>query len=202
MDLLKEAVDTSFFTDSMFKNLGSVKKEKQPRKSQRFLPEPEEVDRELPVTDSMKKFMSKKLSDLVAEKICFTEESTTDKKSPKEDAEGGGIKLLRGFSEYVAEEDVPEVKVERPKPPKRRKNQKNSEEISEEEKIQQSCISPDQILNQDATKGWSTKTKRLPYQYRKKNNKLHLEEPQNDFTELRRKNNWDESKIAKYKRSR
>lgn len=162
------------------------------------MPDAEEVDKELPVTESMQKFMSKKLSDLVAKQTYFVEETPTKKVS--ESPNDSGIRLLKDSHVYVKEENIGNEQIKVPRAPKRKKKRKICDELTEDEKIQQSVICPDAILNQEDIRHWNTKTKGKIFHYMEKKSKLYLQEPENEFTQIRKKNNWDESKIAKYKR--
>ncbi|XP_055709925.1 uncharacterized protein LOC129805772 [Phlebotomus papatasi] len=197
---LEQAIDTTFLNDAMFKNFGNKheKEETKGLKSERYLPEAEEVDKELPVTESMQKFMSKKLSDLVAKQTYFVEESPRKKVSASPN--DSGIRLLKDSQVYVKEENISNEQMELPRAPKKKKKPKISDELTENEKVQQSAICPDIILNQEDIRHWDTKTKGKIFHYREKKSKLYLQEPENEFTKIRKKNNWDESKIAKYKR--
>ncbi|XP_059612383.1 uncharacterized protein LOC132258876 [Phlebotomus argentipes] len=201
-DFLKEAVDTTFLNNSMFQNFGknSHKDEesngKCAQKSERYLPEADEIDKELIVTESMKKFMSRKLSDLVAKKTCFVDEVSNAPGTS--DLDLSGIRLLKDSQEFIKETSNPreeEISIKKPQ----RKKRKRTDEPSEEEKIQQSSVSPDLILSQSDIKHWTPKRRGKVYHYQKKNHKLYLQEPENEFSNLRRKNNWDESKICKYR---
>ncbi|GAB0097387.1 hypothetical protein DMENIID0001_130240 [Sergentomyia squamirostris] len=193
--ILKESIDHSFFSDSMFKNLGNGNKKEKSQsepaetapRSERYLPEDEEIDKELLVTESMKKFMSKKLSDMVAKQICFVEQPLPEELHENET----GIKLLNGFQEYLSldNEQLQFEPVPRPRT--------NSPELKSID-LRECLFSLEDTIEE--LKHWANNPRGRTYIYREKNSILYHQEPENEFSSARKRNNWDERKIAKFKR--
>lgn len=74
--------------------------------------------------------------------------------------------------------------------------------LTEDVKIRMACVNGDDILSRKEVNSWNERkpeSQKIFY-YKEKNNVLYLIEPENEFTKLRKKNNWTENKIAKFKK--
>lgn len=58
-------------------------------------------------------------------------------------------------------------------------------------------VAVDEVFVKNETSTWSKRSKSEMYKYKEKNSQLYLVEPDNEFTKMRKKNNWSESKIKK-----
>lgn len=170
-------------------------------KSERYLDESDH-HMDLQVPKSMQDILYRKLSENITKNIEFVEPAPVKRKLPKQSTKAV-VKLLRDtepikrFEESV---DVDVGFVAKQVKPKIEKRNIEKDDSSCEEKIRLAVIDPSEFANE--TSKW--RTKRIDqnkfYEYRKKNSILYLVEPNNEFSSLRKKNNWSESKIAKWKR--
>lgn len=69
---------------------------------------------------------------------------------------------------------------------------------NDEDKIKLAAVDGESILKQCEIKNWKSKKSKQNkvFHYRKNKTVLHFIEPENEFSAIRKKNNWDESKIA------
>lgn len=169
-------------------------------KSQRYI-EHDEVETDLRVPKSTQDFVYKKMSRRIEESVEFVEFS--DKKSKKKnhsDDEMSGIRLLKDTDpitkiDLISEDDM--------KPNKGTKFELKRRIVepdgySQEEKIRMTVIDGESILKQTEIKGWKLKKVKpnKMFNYRAKKSIVEFIEPENEFSALRKKNNWNESKIA------
>ena len=174
-------------------------------KSQRYIEHDEcGQDDYLKVYESMQNFVYKKLSGILQSSIEFidVQSRVQSPKSLKDDNECS-LKLLKGTDPIVIKTD--DANQQHVTPSKRKAIEKrklpNEVEASNDEKIKTSVISQSQI--KEETKTWNTKSKpNKLFQYKQTalnegKRVAHLIEPTGEFTKLRRKNNWDESKVAR-----
>lgn len=199
---LIEAADTSLFNNAMFRDQCVqpdftykdilIPTERPP--SNRYLIEEESVfQSDLTVTESMKTFIGKKLSKLIANSIAFVEVEPIRPKP--HGVESSGVKLLRGFKENlnVAGEDVPVTKS--------RKLVKNNSNVSQDEMIKLAAYNVD-VLSK-STVGWTNRSKSKRYEYRQAGkSKTLILSITDEFSTARRKNNWDDSKIKAFRNNR
>lgn len=203
-----EAADTTLINDAMFQR-DPREHQKQDRpakpvdrpKSNRYLVEEESVfQSDINVTDSMKKFVGKKLSAIIEQKITFVELSDPTKRQSDQSSDSYGVRLLRGSASYlkVDHEDsvapMPRSKLADPV----RKRMVEPDDRNEKEKVGLSAIEPNAISA--STKCWTNRPKAVLYEYKANGSMNVIQEPVSEFTHLKRRNNWDESKIAKYRR--
>ncbi|XP_021705350.1 uncharacterized protein LOC5574440 isoform X2 [Aedes aegypti] len=207
-----EAADTTLINDAMFQGT-SAEKQNEPvkdnviktasecPKSNRYLVEEENVfQSDINVTESMKKFVGKKLSAIIDQNIAFIE--VKDKKVSKsktEPADSSGVKLLSDCDLFLKTSDaienatlLPESKTK--KPIKRRAVE--SDCLGEKEKLALAAIEPSSISA--LTKCRTNRPKAVVYEYKTAGSSNLLQEPKNEFTEAKRKNKWDSSKIAQF----
>lgn len=170
--------------------------------SNRYLNEEESVfQSDLNVTDSMKKFIGKKLSILVADSIAFVEIEPVNRK-PRA-SESGGVRLLRGFEERLnisCEGGNVPVILGQGKPIKRRIVDDDFA-VSRNEMIEQAAYDVDALRK--STVGWTDRPKSKLYEYRQAHkSKVCTLSMTDEFSTVRRKNNWDDAKIKTFRRYR
>lgn len=170
-------------------------------KSQRYI-DHEEIEADLNVPKSMQDFVYKKMSNRIADSIEFVETATKKAKKRKQNDVGNecGVRLLKD-TDPITKIDV-ELDVSS-KPNKSTKLEIKRREIeadtyNHDEKVQMAAIDGERILQQIDTKGWKSKKPKSHklFNYRAKKSVLNFVEPANEFAALRKKNNWNESKIA------
>lgn len=171
-------------------------------KSQRKI-DHEEIESDLNVPKSMQDFVYKKMSKKIEDSIEFVEVSTKKSKKRKEGKDQiGSVRLLSDTDPITKIDFVPEV-VDGPIQNKKLEVKRRivePDEYNDEEKFRMASIDGESILQQTETKNWKPK-KIKPnklFKYREKNAVLYAIEPENEFTALRKKNNWCESKISKF----
>lgn len=213
---LMEAADTSLFNDAMFREpraADSVRPESANKDdvpilperptSNRYLTEEESVfQSDLNVTESMKKFIGKKLSTLIANSIAFVEVEPVKCKQ-RGASESSGVKLLRGFEESLnvssgGGENLPVSK--QAKPIKRRVLEDDSD-ASRKKMIEQAVYDVDSLSK--STVGWTNRPKSKMYEYRQAGKcKVPTLVTSDEFSTARKKNNWDDSKIKAFCKNR
>jgi hypothetical protein len=164
-------------------------------KSQRSLEADEEIfQSDLKVSASMQEFIAKKLSKIIDDQIEFVQV----KPKKLKDKEVDRLKLLKDSQDFV--------KLENPEEKEFLKNRKKipilkrsieEDETSESQKQKLVAVDVDQI--QSETKSWTSRKKGKVYEYKVKNSVGYLKEPTNEFTKMRNKNQWNETKISKAK---
>lgn len=170
-------------------------------KSQRYI-DHDGIESDLNVPKSMQDFVYKKMSMKIADSVEFVEPAPKKDKKRKQNGAANEccVRLLRDtdpITKIDVEFDVPSNQNKRTKLElKRRKVEADT--YSHEEKIRMAAVDAESILQQTDTKGWKSKkpkTHKL-FEYRAKKSVLNFVEPTNEFSDLRKKNNWNESKIA------
>lgn len=158
----------------------------------------------------MQDFVYKKMSERINESIEFVEVPTKKKKKDKHIAVEeviGGVRLLNDTDiiqniDYFDDERFQTELISQAvtRKPKIKRRIIEPDGLGEDEKIKLSVMEGDEILQQKETKAWKPKKVRPEkvFNYREKKSVLYLQEPQNEFTALRKKNNWTESKIANF----
>lgn len=163
------------------------------------------------VPKSMQDFVYKKLSMKIADSVDFVEIEGSKKKKKqkqKDKSEVGPLVRLLKDTEPIKYLDVTEGDaVDWVKPAKCTKldiKRKviEPDKIDESEKIRAAVVEGADILAKRDTKAWNTKKsdKKKIFEYKERKSTLHLVEEDNEFSKLRRKNNWDDSKISKEKK--
>lgn len=175
------------------------------QKSQRFL-DMEEIEADLKVPKSMQDFLYKKLSKKIDDSVDFIDIKEKPTKKKEKTKKVTSVKLLKD-TEPIKYLDVVEADVaDWVKPTKRMKldvKQKiiEPDPYDENEKLRMASIDGRQILEKADTKAWKPRknAEKKLFHYKEKNAALYLIERDNEFSTARRKNNWDESKIARKK---
>lgn len=153
------------------------------------------------MSESMQAFVYKKMSTILSANIEFV--TVDDNFNTATTTSPSCVKLFRDTEPIRLDSDAD---AHQPKAPgrivrlkRRRNNQKQIDpNVSEADKIQASLIDQRQISSE--TSAWKDRTKKVArnlYRYRDVNSKLYLVEADNEFTKLRKKNNWTENRIAR-----
>lgn len=179
-------------------------------KSQRYIDD-DEIEDNSKISKPLQDFFYKKMSKRIKNTIEFVEVNKKKKKKKKNKGNQianeeavRGIRLLNDtYIDYYLDDERLQTDLIGPaniKKPKIKRRIIEPDELGEDEKLKLSLIEGDEILQQTETKVW--KPKKIRYEkvfiYREKKSILYLQEPQNEFTALRKKNNWNESKIANF----
>lgn len=194
-----EAVDVKLFDNSFYKPEEEKKKESikaEPLKSQRYLDEEENVyQSEINISETMKNFIAKKMSSLIEKEVEFV----TIKEQKIENLEiKGCVKLLKGCKQALKCEDPVDEIIRNKVEVKRRKIDGNKDNMKESKKL--SLASTDLIKIQQEVKFHENKIRHKSFNFKTASDgKCYLQEPPNEFTAARKKNNWDESKIKSSK---
>lgn len=149
----------------------------------------------------MQNYVAKKLSNLIGNQVQFVEikSAVAEQQIQKEDNDFG----IRLFSNSIAplsalsptEELQPLVQSK--KSTKKRKSVRDPSP-DEATKISESAVDPEYILDKVEVRGWHHNESRLKKRldcYNLRNGQLFPVEPSNEFSALKKKNNWDCKKI-------
>lgn len=165
-------------------------------KSERYV-EYDEIESDSNVPESMQDFIYKKLSKVIDESIEFVEISTKmNKKRKSTRDEFGCVRLLKDTG------PITKIGFEPTEPVNRKRCEIKRRIIEpdgydEEKKLKMASIDGESILQPTETKSWKSKVKpNKVFNYREKKSVLYEVEARNEFTDLRKKNNWSEKKIA------
>lgn len=199
--MLLASVDTNFISDKMYKKSDSIpEKTSNPKqKSNRYIEEEEIIfQSDINVSESMKKYVGQKFSELVAKQVEFVNVSQSNGHSSSKNVTNG-IKLLRGGPVIDVNKDPnPDLPEMADKPMVIRKRMIEKDPTSEKDKILSAIIESDHVLDGSETKHWKSRRKERLFEYKTKNGVCYLREPENEFTKFRNKNNWNESKIKDF----
>lgn len=152
------------------------------------------------ISSSMQQYVAKKLSTLIENQTCFYD-GTAAGQAPTIDDGGDtelGIRLFSGVQAFVSHyEDDTSAIITKPPQIKRIAKKKHVENGTSQEQLQRAAISVDYCLAGQESGSWNKKGRKNPRieYYNLRKGQLYPVERENEFTKLRRKNNWDESKI-------
>lgn len=151
---------------------------------------------DLKISESMQTFVYKKLSQILADQIEFVEvkPKKLSKKEPKPI-----VRLLSDTDPIVLRGDelcTDTISKKKQKRPHLGRRTVEVDELSEKEKLQAATATPADI-SADANRVERKANDRNLYRYKAIQSKLYLIEQDTEFTKLRKKNNWSESKIAR-----
>ncbi|XP_055844216.1 uncharacterized protein LOC129910746 [Episyrphus balteatus] len=200
-----EAADTSLLTNSLYKP-----KETKPEKveskcdehpiSQRHLNHDESTDIDFQPSETVQKIMAKKLSLLVQEQIEFITLSDLSQNPKKK--QKNRVKLFNDCDCYVKPFEEFEYEDIGPRKKPLIQRRKIDDHLDEESKLKAVAVDGEFVLSLKETLNWSNRKKGKEFQYKQGkgiNKDHHLIEPQNEFTKMRQKNQWNESRIRKAK---
>ncbi|XP_013115090.1 uncharacterized protein LOC106092718 [Stomoxys calcitrans] len=217
MKKMLEASDTTFLNNEMFKDKSKINAKeidkhtsvKNPDllKSQRYLLDDDDDNgQDFNLPETMQKHMAKKLSEILENTYEFgdfaSESECTKTKSKSR------VKLLKGDVNYVKSYEEFEYETKGPdkKPEIKRRcvDKTESSVLNDNHQLKKIAIDGNDILAGNEVKFWAVKKERKDriFHYREgANGVAHAKETINEFTALRRKNNWNESKIKDYRRT-
>lgn len=162
------------------------------------------IKADLNVPKSMQDFVYKKMSKKIGDSIEFVEMTPKkDKKRKQKDAASTCCVRLLKDTDPITKIDADLDDASNPNKSTKIEIKRRTVEpdiYNFDEKIKMAAVDGEKILKQTDTKGWrlkKSKSQKL-FQYREKKSILNLVEPANEFSALRKKNNWNESKIAKF----
>lgn len=178
--------------------------------SQRHLYDTDDHQSDLNIPESMQNFFYNKMSKHIASTIefvdvdCANNKNRKSKQTKRAATDKFQMKLLKDtlpithIDEAIVTSEPISMKHAKPSIIRR---EIEPSEMTDEEKLRAIVVDGESILQKDDTRHWKAKKIRphKMFNYREKNNKLYLIEPSNEFTAKRKKNNWTESKIAKWK---
>lgn len=150
--------------------------------------------------------MAKKLNEILKQYYEFYEVNTTENSPKVKNKFKNRVKLLKGdeccvkpYEDFEYETIGP---MKKPKIKKRVVDQQDDDENNIDDKLKTIAVDGNDILSGVEIKSWAKKKERKDKVFHYKmasNGVLHAKEEINEFTELRRKNKWNESKIKNFK---
>ncbi|XP_055374896.1 uncharacterized protein LOC129607747 [Condylostylus longicornis] len=168
--------------------------------SQRYLENQCFEQDHLKISETMQEFVAKKLSNMIENKFEFVELPPI-KKVKKSQSFVNGVKLLTECDSFINPEKSDIIELYTKKKPliKRRKFDSDpSENLSHLEKIKLAVIDPQCVINKEDIRHWNERKKFRVYHYKGiSGSPFQFVEPDNEFTILRRKNNWNLKKISR-----
>ncbi|XP_067637182.1 uncharacterized protein [Eurosta solidaginis] len=212
-----EAADASLLTDAMYQksapdncknekakidNILDVVGEQNVPRSNRYLLDFDMPDTDFITTEAVKKHIAKKLTLTIGNTIEFC---AFDQPTVKHKTSRNRVKLLSDANTFVKPYEEFEFETKGPtKKPiiKRRKIDEQEEKGANEDLFHLVAVTAEDIMAGKLTVGWMPKTERKEKNLHYKCNsvgKLHLKPTENEFTKLRLKNKWNESKIKQKK---
>lgn len=145
----------------------------------------------------MQNFVYKKMCEIIEKSVEFVD---VDPSKPKKKRKNYTtvIKLLKDTDAINLEADKVYERIQLVKPDIR-KRQFEADKLTNEEKIRAAAVDISQVS--ESTKSWKEQPARDKkfFKYKEKSSNLYFVEPENEFTKLRKKNNWSETKISKFK---
>lgn len=145
----------------------------------------------------MRNFVYKKMSNIINETIEFVDIDTSNPVKKKTNITTV-VKLLKDTDPIDLDADQKYERTVQVKPDIR-KRQIEADNLSNDEKIRAASINIVQL--NESIGGWNHRPLKENkfFKYREKKGNLYLIEPENEFTKLRKKNNWSETKIHNFK---
>ncbi|XP_037039232.1 uncharacterized protein LOC119076543 [Bradysia coprophila] len=201
LQLLREAADTSLISDSMFKLAGKRSEEssssKPPAalKSQRQITDANEHIDDLLVPEEMRKFVSKKLAKIIENSVEFVYVSETEESPSRADDTVEEIKLLDNVVlniDWAGE--TAECNKRKKQDIRKRKLPDVDDSKTESVRISEAVVDLEDLSME--VSNWQTRPKGTVFEYHEKNGKLFEVEPETEFSEKRKRNNWNESRIS------
>lgn len=150
--------------------------------------------------------MAKKLNEILKQHYEFYEVNSKENSTKLKNKFKNRVKLLRGDECCVKPyEDFEYETIGPKKKPEIKKRTIDIQEDNEniDDKLKSVAVDGEDILSGVEIKTWAKKKERKDkvFHYKEASNGiLHVKEEINEFTELRRKNKWNESKIKNFKK--
>lgn len=189
----------TFSDDSSEESTTPVETSQPQVKSERFL-ETDEIEADVNVQD----VLYQKMSTIIEDSFDFVDVKVKPKKRERTAEAVPCVKLFKD-TESIVYLDVVEGEAADWIPPSKhakvdvKKRIIEPDQYDEDEKIRLAVVDGKQILERSDTNWWKRRRNmdKKHFQYKEVNSVLHLIEEENEFSAMRRKNNWDESKIGK-----
>lgn len=161
----------------------------------------EDHDTDLKVTETMQNYVYKKLSKLIDESVEFVDVEPARKEQRLPSCSEPTIKLLKDTEPINLDAASVEPDVIKQVKPKITRRTLEPDGLSEAAKVDMAAIDVNRVT--ECTKLWKEKKgkDRKLFKYKEKKSILYQIEPENEFSKQRKKNNWCETKIAKYKQT-
>ncbi|XP_018804355.1 PREDICTED: uncharacterized protein LOC108978465 [Bactrocera latifrons] len=215
-----EAADITLLTNTMFHQSGkqnpmkenipaksdrSVLEQKGPKSNRYLLEEQLEANVDFIATESTQKFLGKKLSELIAKHFEFC---NIDTPSKVQKTRRNRVTLLAGADCYVNPYEDFEFETQGPtqRPTiKRRKVDSEEKEQPLEELLNLASVTAEDVTSGKLISGWASKPERKEKHFHYKSDSvgtLHFKPVGNEFTKMRNKNKWNETKIKQTKNLR
>lgn len=190
LEQLRSAIDTGLLKESFYNEEIKPKISEISKKSERYIEDDIKSENSVFVSKCMQDHIWSKLSQLINNQIEFVDVPCHKSKRKKTK---GGVKLLSHEDEYLSHIEI----LENPIYPTKIIAEQTKEDL---DRVHQCAVTYEWVMSGDnEIKSENIKKPKIEY-YKSKKFILHLIEPVNEFTEMRRKNNWSESKISrKYK---
>ncbi|XP_036319340.1 uncharacterized protein LOC118733854 [Rhagoletis pomonella] len=212
-----EAADSTLLTNAMFRgseDCSHVKEsldkkvdvficeQKAPRSNRYLVEEEVKSDADFITTEAVRKHIAKKLSELIMSRVEFCDFQTLNiAQKPWKSrvtilADAGCY--VKSYEEFEFESKGPTKK---PVIKKRRIDDPN-QAAKQEDLFKEAAVTSKDILSGQLITGWASKRLRKGKVFNYESDcigNLHLKPEENEFTKIRRKNQWHESKIKRNK---
>ncbi len=169
-------------------------------KSQRHIVDDDEhIDNDQLIPEEVQKFVSKKLAKIIENRVEFVDVRSDEDIQTKTVDIVEPIKLLDDVVLNINWSDNDPIDGGRRKKPKIKKRKLPDVDDSKNErvKLKEAVVDVEDISKE--VSNWKTKSKGTVFEYHDKHGRLFEVEQQTEFSEKRKRNNWDESKISRNK---
>lgn len=194
-----------YITDESQKNAKPTVGTANASRSERYLDDTADHYTDLNIPQSMQNFLYNKLSENISSSIEFinivcAEGDRQRSQSGTENVHKSAVKLLKDTEPIIRIDNEAPSAAKQTKPSIIRR-QIESDGITYKEKLKAAVLNGESILLGHEVCKWKSRKVRTQkvFNYREKSNKLYSSDPLNEFSAKRKKNNWTESKIAKWK---
>ncbi|XP_055542180.1 uncharacterized protein LOC129727922 [Wyeomyia smithii] len=198
---LLEAVDTDFLSNKYLSNSGSKlatdtdkrnsSGDLETSKSNRYITQECPFQSDIIVQESMKKHFCKKMSSIIEQQICYDDSNIHD--TSKRKLTHAGVKLFKDSQNYLK---LPQTSGTHTK---RKKFIPIVNDVDCKEKVNMSVVDADYIIKQSKIGNPRIRRSSLVFEYKWEQSRFVLQYPQNEFAQRRKKNEWDESKISRFR---
>lgn len=209
--MLLASVDTNFYSDKMYKKKDpsaeelpvEVARTEKKLKSNRYIEDVEEIFKsDINVPESMKKYVGQKFSEMVSKQVEFVDldpQCNGSSWKMRKIHKNPGVQLLKGAPILNLDKDPnPDLPEMSNKPLEVKKRVVEEDSVSELTKVLSAVVDPEILLEGSETKHWKRRQKPKMFEYKVKKGVAYSREPVTEWTKLRNKNNWTESKIKEF----
>lgn len=143
------------------------------------------------ISDQTKKYIWKQLSEKINASVEYVDVATDSTGDAVQEPQASfGVKLFSDSDVVVDSTCLTQCHEER--------NNRKRRKLSPPPDVEKcKTVAVDEAFVKNETSTWSKRSKSEIYNFKEKNSQLYLVEPDNEFTKMRKKNNWSESKIKK-----